>query len=105
MIVDDHPRARDAIRTALLFCHSRDAAIVGAAIDGAATIEMARQSARDVITMDISLSDMSGLRVTRRLKMELPRVEEVVTVHEEREYGEEAVKAGAAHRGLCPVAG
>ncbi len=46
--------------------------------------------------MDIGLPDMSGLGVTRRLKMELPRVEQVVTVHEEREYGEEAVKAGAS---------
>lgn len=57
---------------------------------------MARQSVPDVITMDISLSDMSGLEVTRRLKRELPRLEVVVTVHEEREYGDEAVKAGAS---------
>ncbi len=49
--------------------------------------------------MKIGLPDMSGLEVTRRLKMELPWVEVVVTVHEEREYGEEALKAGAAHRG------
>ncbi len=61
--------------------------------------------ALDVITMDIGLPDMSGLEVTRRPKMELPRGEVVVTVHEEREYGEEAVKAGAAHRGVMPGGG
>ncbi len=101
MVVDDHPRARDAIRTALLFCHSRQAEIVGEAADGATAIEMARQLAPDVITMDIGLPDMSGLEVTCRLKMELPRVGVVVTVHEEREYGpnrEYSVSQGEAGR-------
>ncbi len=46
---------------------------------------MTHQLAPDVITMDIGLPGMSGLEVTRRLKMELPRVEVVVTAQEERE--------------------
>ncbi len=66
---------------------------------------MAGQLALGVITMDIGLPDMSGLEVTCRLRMELPRVGVVVTVHDEREYGEEALKAGAAHRGVMPGSG
>ncbi len=65
-------------------------------------IEMTHQLAPNVITMDIGLPDMRGLGVMRRLKMELPRVEVVVTVHGERDYGEEAVKARAAHREVMP---
>ncbi|MFQ5879043.1 MAG: response regulator transcription factor, partial [Dehalococcoidia bacterium] len=96
LIVDDHRLARDAVRTAVGFCRSGQPDIVGEAADGATAIELARRLKPDVITMDIGLPDMMGLEVTRRLKAEMPQVKVVVvTVHKDREYQEEAVKAGA----------
>ncbi len=96
LIVDDHRLARDAIRTALRFCHSAQPDMVGEAADGATAIELARRLNPDVITMDIGLPDIEGLEVTRRLKAEMPHVKVVmVTVQEGQWYREEAVKAGA----------
>ncbi len=97
LIVDDHSLARQAIRMALRFCRSGPLEIVGEAADGATAIELARRLAPNIITVDIGLPDMSGLEVARRLKREVPQAKVVmVTIHEERQYREEAVKAGAA---------
>lgn len=96
LIVDDHRLAREAIRTAVLFCRSGHPEIVGEAADGATAFELARRLHPDVITMDINLPDMKGLDVTRKLRAEMPHTKVVVvTMYEEREYQEEAVKAGA----------
>ena len=95
LIVDDHRLARSAIRTAMRFCRLQPQ-IVGEATDGATAIELARQLAPDVITMDITLPDMNGLEVTRRLNEEMPQIKVVmVTMHEDREYREAAAEAGA----------
>ena len=96
LVLDDHPIAREAIRTALRFCQRAQPEIVGEAGDGATAIELARQLKPDIVTVDIGLPDISGLEVTRRLKAESPHVEIVmVTLHEDRQYREEAVEAGA----------
>ena len=96
LVLDDHPLAREAIRTALQFCRCAQPEIVGEAGDGATAIELARQLKPDVVTVDIGLPDISGLEVIRRLKAEEPHVEiVVVTLHEGREYRTEAVEAGA----------
>lgn len=96
LIVDDHRLAREAIRTALRFCHSVDPEIVGEAADGATALELARELHPDVITMDIGLPDMNGLEATRRLKAVIPGVRVVVvTVQKEPAYHEEATGAGA----------
>ena len=96
LVLDDHPMARDAIRTALPFCQCAQPEIVGEAGDGATAIELARQLKPGVITVDIGLPDISGLEVIRRLKAGKPQVEiVVVTLEEGRQSREEAVEAGA----------
>ncbi len=96
LIVDDHPLARDAIRTTLQFCHFAQPQVVGEAQDGTTALEMARQLHPDVITLDIGLPDIDGLKVAGKLKAEMPQVKVVmVTMHEEQGYREEAIKAGA----------
>ncbi len=96
LVVDDHPLARDAVRTALGFCSNAQPEIVGEAADGATAIELARRLEPDIVTMDIGLPDISGLEVICRLKAErLPVKMVVVTLHEDRRYREEAAKAGA----------
>ncbi len=87
LVVDDHPMARDAVRTALGFCRTAQPEIVGEAADGATAIELARRLKPDVVTMDIGLPDISGMEVIRRLKAEKPLIKTVVvTLHEERRY-------------------
>ena len=96
LVVDDHHLARAMIKTALRFCRCAEPEIVGEAADGATAIEMARQLAPDVITMDISLPDANGLEVTRKLTEGTPQFEVVVvTMHGEPRYRAAALKAGA----------
>ena len=97
LIVDDHSSARGMIRKAVQFCRCAQPEIIGEAPDGATAIDLARQLAPDIITMDIGLPDMNGLEVTRRLAEELPRINVVmVTMHGERTYRKAAAKVGAA---------
>lgn len=57
---------------------------------------MARRLVPDIVTMDISLPDLSGLKVTRILKVQLPSVEVVVvTAHDDPKMREEALRARA----------
>lgn len=96
LIVDDHPLARRSIRMALEFCQACQPEIVGEAGDGATAIELACRLVPDIITMDISLPDLSGLEVTRILKGKLPSLEVVVvTAHDDPKMQEEALRAGA----------
>ncbi len=97
LIVDDHPLAREAIRTVLKFCRGPVPDVVGEAADGAAALEMARRLKPDIVTMDNGLPDMSGLEATYRLKAEMPELAViVVSMHDEAAYREAAREAGAA---------
>jgi DNA-binding NarL/FixJ family response regulator len=98
LVVDDHYLAREMIKTTLRFCRCAEPEIVGVAEDGATGIEMAWQLMPDVVTMDISLPDINGLEVTRRLTEGTPPFKVVVvTMHGGRKYKEAALKAGANH--------
>ena len=97
LIVDDHWLSRDAIRTAVKFCSGNQPEIVGEAADGTSGLELARTLHPDVVTMDVSLPDISGLEVTRLISTEMPEVKVVVvSMHSDWEYQQEAVKAGAS---------
>ena len=96
LVVDDHELARESIRTAMQFCRCAQPEIIGEAADGRTAIELARRLKPDVVTMDISLPDISGLEVTRRLKEDKPHLPVVVvTMHEDRRCRKEAVRVGA----------
>lgn len=95
LIVDDHPLARSAVRTALGLWR-RDRLEIDEAADGATAIELARRLVPDLVTMDIGLPDMSGLDVTRRLRRDLPGVKVVViSAYPPEEARDEALAAGA----------
>ena len=97
LIVDDHRLSREAIRTALKFCNGDQPEIVGEAADGANGLELARTLHPDVVTMDVSLPDINGLEVTRRISAEMPDVKiVVVSMHSDWEYQHAAIKAGAS---------
>ncbi|MEE9248229.1 MAG: DUF47 family protein [Dehalococcoidia bacterium] len=66
-------------------------------LDRGDIVKLARRLAPNIITVDISPPDMSGLELARRLNREIPQAKVVmVAMHEEQRYREEAVKAGAA---------
>jgi two-component system response regulator NreC len=95
LLVDDHEVVRTGLR--MLLEHQPDMEIVGEASTGAEALNMAAQSQPDVIVMDITLPDMSGIQATRQIKQTQPDAAIVaLTIHEDEQYFFEMLQAGAS---------
>jgi DNA-binding NarL/FixJ family response regulator len=93
-IVDDHTMFREGLRQ--LIEHDTGLTVCGDAADAATAIEGIRQSNPDVVIVDITLSDSSGLDLVKNIRNDyedLPVL--VVSMHEESLYAERALRAGA----------
>jgi DNA-binding NarL/FixJ family response regulator len=64
VIVDDHPMVREGIRS-MLERHA-DMAIVAEASGGRQALELVRQTAPDLLLLDLRMPDMNGPEVTRK---------------------------------------
>jgi DNA-binding NarL/FixJ family response regulator len=93
MVVDDHPMWRDAV--------ARDLAEAGfevaaTAADGAQALRVAGPARPDVVVLDLQLPDMSGVEVTRGLRVAYPPAGVLVlSASGEQQDVLDAVKAGA----------
>lgn len=95
LLVDDHDVVRTGLR--MLLESQPDLQIVGEAASGQAGLQSAIALRPDVIVMDITLPDLSGIEATRQVKEYLPAAQVVIlTIHEDEQYFFEALKAGAA---------
>ena len=93
-IVDDHPVFRKGL--ALLINEEKDMSVCGEAEDVNEAKRAIERTAPDMVIVDITLKDKSGLQLIRDLRdrdKNLPIL--VVSMHEEALYGERALKAGA----------
>lgn len=94
LICDDHTLVRDAIRG--LLEQQPDIEVVAEAADGADALELAATLAPDVVVIDIGMRGMSGIEATRALAASAPEVKVLaVSMHTEREFVAEMLKAGA----------
>ena len=94
-IADDHPVFRDGIRAVL----SKTAAytVVGEARSGADAIKGALSLRPDVIIMDITMPDMNGITVTKRIIEQFPQARVVMlSMHSDAYYAIDAFRAGAS---------
>jgi len=71
IIVDDHEIFRDTIRAGIELGHP-DITITGEAETGSELFALLKSVAVDVVLLDISLPDMNGIDIARRLKTECP---------------------------------
>ncbi len=94
LLVDDHALFRQGVKSLL---DSRpDIKVVGSAGDGYEAIALTRETAPDVILMDIEMPGCDGLEATRQIKREFPNIKIVVlTVVDNDKTIFEAVKSGA----------
>lgn len=76
MIADDHPLAREAIRTLLEGEPSLE--IVAEATNGQEAIELCKELQPDVILMDIRMPVINGLEATRQIKLLFPQIRVVI---------------------------
>jgi two-component system response regulator NreC len=95
LLVDDHQVVRTGLR--MLLEGQPDMKIVGEADSGLQALDKARELLPDVIVMDITLPDISGIEATRRLKEEFPQIAVVaLTIHEDEQYFFEMLQSGAS---------
>lgn len=94
LIVDDHPLFREGLRS-LLINHSRFE-IIGEAGSAREGLEKARELKPDLVVMDISLPDKSGIEVTRSIRSFLGQTKvAIVSMHSKIDYVTGAFQAGA----------
>lgn len=90
---DDHPIMLTGLHK--LVEAESDLEIAGSATDGAAALKLIREKKPDVAVLDISMPELNGIVVARRLTEELPGVKlMVLTLHEDRSYIKQALDAG-----------
>jgi DNA-binding NarL/FixJ family response regulator len=95
VIVDDHTIVREGL---LALLNARPGiSIVGEAGCGLEALDVVRRSQPDVVLMDLSLPDMSGIEVIYELADVAPATKVVVlSMHDAPEYVRPALRAGVA---------
>jgi two-component system response regulator NreC len=95
LLVDDHSVVRSGLR--MLLENEDDLVLIGEAGNGMQALELADQLRPDVVIMDITLPDISGIEVTQRLKLAHPQIAVVaLTIHEDQQYFFEMLRVGAS---------
>lgn len=93
-IVDDHPVIKDGLPVMLE--HYPELQVIGSAADAHGALAKLKYLAPDVIILDISLPQLSGLDAIPLLKAELPRTQILIfSMHEKEAYVHRALSAGA----------
>lgn len=95
LIADDHAIVRAGLRALLKSEAGLD--LVGEAADGGEALRLAESLRPDILVLDLSMPDMDGIEVTRKVQTGLPGVRVLIlTVHEDEALLREAIRAGAA---------
>lgn len=94
LVVDDHPVVRLGLRQML--SQEADLEICGEAGTAAEGLELAHETSPDLVIVDISLPDRSGLELVKQLATgsDPPRIV-ISSMHDEMLFAERALKAGA----------
>jgi len=94
VLADDHPIVLEGLRN-LVAAEGRFE-LVGEASSGLLALKVIRATAPDVAVLDISMPELNGIVLTRRLRTECPGVRVLLlTLHEDRAYVNQAMKPGA----------
>jgi DNA-binding NarL/FixJ family response regulator len=95
LIADDHTLIRKGLKQIL--DDTQDMRVTGEAETGMQAIQMAHNSAYDMVLLDISLPDKNGIDVLKQLKLNNPEVPVLMlSMHAEDQYAVRSMKAGAA---------
>ena len=95
LCIDDHAIFREGVKQ-ILQQYDRQVKI-GEAATARAAMELARASRWDIVLLDLSLPDRSGLQLLGDLKREQPDLPVVIlTMHGDDEYAVRAVRGGAS---------
>src|ERR1700737_4389396 len=95
LIVDGHEVLRDGVKR--VFEKQPGTATFGEASTVQEALRLVREQDWDVVVLDISLGDRSGLEVLKELKQIRPQLPVLIlSMHSEEQFARRAFKAGAA---------
>lgn len=95
LIADDHAIVRAGLRALLAEETAFD--LIGEAAGGVEAIELVEKTNPEVLILDLSMPDLDGISVTRKIKPQFPALKILIlTLHEDEALLKEAIKAGAA---------
>lgn len=93
-LVDDHPLVRESLKT--LVNQQPDLRICDEAADARSALAKIQASDPDIVVMDISLKDSSGLDLLKSVRATTPATQVLMlSMHDEKLYAERAIRAGA----------
>lgn len=94
LVVDDHPIVREGL--SYLIDEEEDITVCGSAEDIPQAIKAIKNLKPDVVMVDISLENSSGLELIKDIKVQFPGLPILaLSVHTETFYAERAIRAGA----------
>lgn len=94
LIADDHAVVREGIRHVLSSDGGFD--VVGEASNGAEAVELAVSLEPDVVVLDLTMPQLSGLEAATRIRERVPDARILVlSIHDHEEYVLQSVRAGA----------
>ena len=95
IIVDDHPIFREGLKK--IISESHDIVISDEVSTGMELLDRLKKNSYDIIILDISLPDMSGLEILGNLQNEKKRPPVlIISMHPEEQYAVRALKTGAS---------
>jgi two-component system, NarL family, invasion response regulator UvrY len=95
VMADDHAVVREGLKH--IISESRDMTVAGEANGGAEAIEVVRRTPCDVLVLDLSMPDTSGMEVLRQIHSELPKLPVLIlSMHAEDQYAVRVLRAGAS---------
>lgn len=94
LIADDHTLMRSGLR--LMLSGQQDIEVVGEAADGNEAIALAEKNVPDIVLLDISMPEVSGLECLKGLQTKSPGSKVILlTMHEDARYIKEGFALGA----------
>ena len=114
LLADDHHIVLDGVHAVLE--ENEDIEIIGKATTGKQAVQMSREQQPDILVMDITMPDISGIEAARHITTEHPAIKVLcLSMHADRGFVMAALEAGASgyvlkdaakaelHRAICAV--
>jgi DNA-binding NarL/FixJ family response regulator len=93
-ILDDHPIVIEGLKKVIE--PQEDMQVVGASEDANAALQQMAKLKPDIVVLDITLKDRSGVDVIKKIRTSLPSTQVLVySMHDENVYAERCLRAGA----------
>lgn len=93
-ILDDHPIVIEGLKKVIE--PQEDMQVVGASEDANAALQQMAKLKPDIVVLDITLKDRSGVDVIKKIRTSLPATQVLVySMHDENVYAERCLRAGA----------